>query len=196
MPSAASVTHWVHLLKEGDSLAAQKLWERYFAHLVRLARKRLQGTDQAAASAEDVALSAFDSFCRAAEHGRFPQLHDRNDLWHLLVLITARKAVDLVQHERRQKRRRPGPGPQAADAPPGLDEVLGREPSPEFAAQVAEECRALLGRLGDPDLQAVAVWKMEGYTNEEIAARLGCVVRTVERKVRVIRSIWSQERPP
>jgi DNA-directed RNA polymerase specialized sigma24 family protein len=196
MPSGASVTHWVHLLKAGDSEAAQKLWERYFAQLVRLARKKLQGTARAAASAEDVALSAFDSFCRAARHGRFPQLRDRNDLWHLLVLITARKALDLVQYERRQKRRQPAPAPQAAEPPPGLEEILGREPSPEFAAQVAEECQALLNRLGDPELQAVAVWKMEGYTNEEIAAKLGCVARTVERKVRVIRSIWSQERQP
>jgi DNA-directed RNA polymerase specialized sigma24 family protein len=192
--SAGSITYWIRLLKAGDAAAAQQIWERYFAQLVRLARRKLQGTARAATSAEDVALSAFDSFCRGAGQGRFPQLHDRNDLWQLLVLITARKALDVVQYERRLKRRRGGAGAPHAEPAPQIEEVLGREPSPEFAAQVAEECQALLASLGDPELQAVAVWKMEGYTNEEIAAKLGCVPRTVERKLRVIRSIWSQER--
>ena len=194
MSSAGSITHWIRLLKAGEAVAAQKLWECYFAQLVRLARRRLQGLAPAASSGEDVALSAFDSFCRGAEQGRFPQLRDRTDLWQLLVLLTARKAIDLVEHERRQKRRPPRGG--AAAEAPDLEEVIGREPSPEFAAQMAEECQALLARLGDPELHAVAVWKMEGYTNEEIAARLGCVPRTVERKLRVIRSIWSPEAKP
>jgi DNA-directed RNA polymerase specialized sigma24 family protein len=183
----------VDLLKEGDALAAQKLWERYFAQLVRLAHKKLQGLFRAASSAEDVALSAFDSFCRGAGQGRFPRLNDRDDLWQLLVLLTARKAADAVEYEHRQKRRRPTADPQAGAAPPDLEQVLGREPSPAFAAQVAEECQALLARLGDAELQAVAVWKMEGYTHDEIAGKLGCVPRTVERKLRVIRSIWSEE---
>lgn len=195
MSAAGSITYWIRLLKAGDGVAAQKLWERYFEQLVRLARCKLQGTARAASSGEDVALSAFDSFCRGAEAGRFPQLRDRSDLWQLLVLITARKALDVVQYEGRQKRRR-NQGAAAGEGPLDLDEVLGREPSPEFAAQVAEECQALLNSLGDPELQAVAVWKMEGHTNKEIAAKLGCVPRTVERKVRVIRSIWSQERKP
>jgi DNA-directed RNA polymerase specialized sigma24 family protein len=192
----ASVTHWIRMLKGGDAVAAQKLWERYFQQLVRLAHRKLQGTLRAAASAEDVALSAFDSFCRGAEQGRFPQLKDRSDLWQLLVLITARKALDVAAYERRLKRRRRPVGGQAGEPPPDIEEVLGREPSPEFAAQVAEECQALLARLGDPELEAVAVWKMEGFTNEEIATKLGCVPRTVERKLRVIRSIWSQEPKP
>jgi len=71
--------------------------------------------------------------------------------------------------------------------------VLGDEPTPEFAAQVAEECQRLLGRLGDAELRSVALWKMEGYTNEEIAARLNCVPRTVQRKLGLIRTLWDQE---
>jgi DNA-directed RNA polymerase specialized sigma24 family protein len=71
--------------------------------------------------------------------------------------------------------------------------ILGQEPSPEFAAQVAEECQRLLARLQDAELRAVAVWKMEGYTHEEIAAKLGCVPRTIDRKLATIRSIWKRE---
>src|SRR6516225_6362744 len=102
MSSAGSVTDWLGLLKGGDSAAAQRLWEAYFRRLVGLARAKLQGTPRRATDEEDVALSAFDSFCRGAAQGRFPQLLDRLDLWQLLVLLTARKAFDLAQHERRQ----------------------------------------------------------------------------------------------
>src|SRR5262249_47776007 len=61
-------------LKEGDRAASQALWERYFRRLVGLARERLRGWPRAAADEADVTLSAFDSFCRAAEAGRFPRL--------------------------------------------------------------------------------------------------------------------------
>jgi hypothetical protein len=56
------------------------------------------------ADQEDVALSAFDSFCRNAEEGRFPHLDDRDNLWRLLVVITARKASKLVRAEGRLER--------------------------------------------------------------------------------------------
>ena len=187
--STGSVTAWLDQLRAGDRAGAQRLWERYFPRLVGLARKKLQGLPRRAADEEDVALSAFDSFCRGVEQGRLPRLEDRDDLWALLVVITARKAIDLRQHEGRAKR---GGGTEPAEAAV-LEQVVGREPTPEFAAQVAEECRRLLAKLDDPDLRALALWKMEGYTTEEIAARLGCVPRTVERKLRVIRSLWGEK---
>jgi DNA-directed RNA polymerase specialized sigma24 family protein len=134
-----------------------------------------------------VALSAFDTFCRGAAQGRFPQLADRHDLWRLLVLITGHKALDRLRHERRQKR---GGGAAAAVA---LEEVIGPEPTPDFAAQVAEKCRRLLALLGDPELETVALWKTEGYSTEEIAARLGYVPRTVQRKLHLIRQVWEKE---
>jgi RNA polymerase sigma factor (sigma-70 family) len=203
MGSAGSVTLWLGRLQAGDSLAAQELWERYFRRLVGLARHKLQGTPRGAADEEDVALSAFDSFCRGADEGRFPQLHDRDDLWQLLVAITAHKALDFVRRQGRQKRGGGAVLDEAALAnavrdgaeETGLEQVLGREPSPEFALQVAEECQRLLDSLGDDTLRAVALRKMEGYSNDEIAAQLGCAPRTVARKLRRIRTLWSQEAP-
>ena len=201
MSSAGSVTLWIGRLQAGDPLAAQELWERYFRRLVGLARQKLQGTPRGAADEEDVALSAFDSFCRGADEGRFPQLHDRDDLWQLLVAITAHKALDLVRHEGRQKRGGGAVLDEAALVDPGrggaevsgLEQILGKEPSPEFALQVAEERQRLLDRLGDDTLRSVAIWKMEGHSNDEIAARLGRAPRTVARKLRRIRTLWSQE---
>ncbi len=131
--------------------------------------------------------------------GRFPQLSDRDSLWRLLVVITANKALRQLDHEHRQKRgggtpQAPlgiytiGPGDEAA-----LVQVVGAEPTPEFAAQVAEEYGRLLDLLGDPTLRQVAVWKMEGYGNDEIADMLACSRRTVTRKLDAIRILWGKE---
>jgi DNA-directed RNA polymerase specialized sigma24 family protein len=205
MSSAGSVTHWLVQLRAGDRSAAQKLWERYFRQLVTLARHKLQGARRGAADEEDVALSAFDSFCAGIEAGRFPHLDDRHNLWRVLVVLTVRKAFQVVQRERRQKRGGGGAvldeAALAGSAGPdtqglGLEGVLDSEPAPEFAAQVAEECRRLLRSLGDAELETVALLKMEGYTTEEIAAKLGYVPRTIERKLRLIRNLWENEVPP
>src|SRR5262249_35153126 len=93
--SGGSVTLWLEQLKRGNPAAAQPLWDAYFARLVALARARLRAAPRAAADEEDVALSAFDSFCRGAEAGRFPRLDDRDDLWQVLFVITTRKAIGL-----------------------------------------------------------------------------------------------------
>jgi DNA-directed RNA polymerase specialized sigma24 family protein len=194
--SPNDITGWIGQLKGGDSAAAAKLWDAYFRRLVGLARKKLQTASRRVADEEDVALSAFASLCRGAREGRFPLLQDRDNLWHLLVILTARKAADLRRHQGRQKRGGGAVpvGSAADDSGPGtLEQVIGREPTPEFAAQVADECRRLLGLLWDDELRQVALWKMEGYTNEEITERLGCVPRTIERRLRLIRRFWEEE---
>jgi DNA-directed RNA polymerase specialized sigma24 family protein len=192
MSSDGSITHLITRLKEGDRAAAEALWRAYFERLVALARTRLRGATRLA-DEEDVALSAFDSFYRGVDRGRFPALDDRDDLWQILFVLTVRKAINLVKHEGRRSR---GGGRMLSLADLEglpLDAVLGSEPSPELAAQMVDECRRLLGRLGDDALRSVALGKMEGQTNREIAARLGCIEQTVERKLRRIRSLWARE---
>jgi DNA-directed RNA polymerase specialized sigma24 family protein len=198
-----SVSHWIHQLKAGKQAAFQKLWKRYFRRLVGLARKHLLGTPRQAADEEDVALSAFDSFFRGAQEGRFPKLHDRNDLWQLLVLIAGRKASNLAKHERRH-RRGGGQLQHASTLPDGRESeqgllfanLIGREPEPVVALQVVEEYERLIDGLGNDALRSIAVWKLEGYSNKEIAAKLGRAPATVERKLRLIRDAWEKEVTP
>jgi RNA polymerase sigma factor (sigma-70 family) len=199
MSSPGSVSNWIAALKEGDSAAAQPLWERYYRQLVGLARKKLGTNTRQVADEEDVVQNAFHSFFRALGQGRFPQLDDRDSLWRLLVVITANKALKQLTHAHRQKR---GGGtvtgsmgiyPIGQEDEAALVQVVGTEPTPDFAAQVAEEYRRLLDLLGDETLQQVAVWKMEGSGNDEIADKLGCSRRTVARKLEAIRVLWSTE---
>jgi DNA-directed RNA polymerase specialized sigma24 family protein len=190
-----SITRLITRIKAGDHAASQRIWEVYFQRMVALARSRLRSMPRRAADEEDVALCAFDSFVRRAARGQFPRLDDRDDLWRLLFLLTARKAINQARLEGRVAR---GAGRvRSLTDLDGLelDLILGKEPNPELAAQAADECRRLMQLLDDPSLRDVARWKMDGDTNAEIARRLGVIEKTVERKLRRIRQIWAEETP-
>jgi DNA-directed RNA polymerase specialized sigma24 family protein len=198
-----SVTQWVSDLKAGDRAQAPRLlWERYFQRLARLAHARLRAGGGGPSDGEDVALSVLDTFVRGAAAGQYPGLGNRDDLWRLLVTITARKAQNRRRDEGRQKRggdrvisaaTLAGPD---ADGDDFLARVIGAEPPPEFAALVADEYRRLFGSLADESLRVVALMKLDGYSNEEIARSLDCGLRTVERKLEVIRKRWTAEGTP
>ncbi len=141
---------------------------------------------------EDVAISALDSFCRRAEAGVFPRLDDRHDLWQVLVLLTVRKARLAARREMREKH---GAGRVVAFADLDIHDLgalLGSGPTPDEALELAEECQRRLDSLQDGALRQVALWKLEGYSNREIAGRLGCIEKTVERKLKSIRQLWSE----
>jgi DNA-directed RNA polymerase specialized sigma24 family protein len=194
MDGEGSVSRWISDLKAGDEEAARLLWDRYFNDLVRVARTKLRATKRLGADEdeEDAALSAFESFCKGAARGRFPLLTDRQDLWRLLVVITARKAWAIA--DRRGSRKRGGLVRIVAGE--GIDEnIAAPDPTPEFAAMVAEEYDRLLDTLGDESLRQVALWKLDGYTVDEIADRLGCARRTVARRLDLIRKTWISDGP-
>jgi DNA-directed RNA polymerase specialized sigma24 family protein len=185
-------TTWLGHLRRGNAAAAQALWEVYYARLVRLARRKLADAPRRAADEEDAALAAFHSFCRGVEEGRFPRLADRNDLWQVLVMLTVRKSIDQIDHEARQKRGGGRIRGESFFGDDGLEQMIGREPTAPFAAELTEEFDRLLAALGD-DLRRIALLKLDGATNEEIAAARGCGLRTVERKLGLIRRIWEEK---
>jgi DNA-directed RNA polymerase specialized sigma24 family protein len=194
MTPGGSVTHWIQLLRTDEDAAAREIWRRYCPRLIGLAREKLRGAARRIADEEDVALSVFDSFIRRAEQGRFPQLEDRHDLWQLLLVITTRKVHDLAEHEGRAKRdwrRLQDPENREDEDGALLQALIGREPDPAFAAEVAEECRRLLALLPDDELRRTALLKLEGHSNAEIAAVVNRSLATVERWLGLIRKHWA-----
>lgn len=191
------VSTWLHGLKAGDPRALEQVWNDYFDKLMRLIRGRL-AVPLKMADEEDVALSALNSFYDGVRAGRFPQLDDRDDLWKILVTIACRKTS--AYRDRILALKRGGGqvrGESAFDArdhsdcAPGIAQVLGREPTPEVAAALADSLQALFAALPDAELQGIATRKLEGHTNEEIAVELGCTTRTIERKLERIRASWA-----
>jgi DNA-directed RNA polymerase specialized sigma24 family protein len=197
-----SVTLWIGRLEAGDEAAASLLWDRYFARLAQLAGARLRRLRQpgADADAEEAALSAFASFCAGARRGRFPALGDRDAIWRLLVVITLRKVADRINFRLRRKR---GGGLVLDEAdlragPDGeqllLDELSGPQPGPELAAIFQEEFERLLRALGDDSLRAIALGKLAGATDQELARQHGCSRRTITNKLKLIRLTWEDHR--
>jgi RNA polymerase sigma factor (sigma-70 family) len=184
--SLGSVSRLIPGLLEGDRQAMQRLWERYFQPLVRLARTRSKPACRIAGP-EDVALDAFLEFCdclaqpNATE--RFPRLQTREHLWKLLACFTIRTAFDLNQKQRRREKIVRG---ESALGQEGFVPFTAAEAAPEFTAAVTE----LLDRLQDDSLRTVAIRKMEGFSVAEIAQQLDISPSTVERKLRAIRSLW------
>jgi RNA polymerase sigma factor (sigma-70 family) len=194
-----SVSLWIADLKQGNQAAARELWERYFNRLVQVAGRRMGSAARRVADEEDVAVSVFDSLCRGAAAGHFSQLQDRDDLWRLLVAIARQKAVDQIRRQVSQKRGGTelrgesifvaGPG----EGPRGFEQFLSTGPTPEFLALMEEEQSRLLALLGDDAQRQIARLRMEGFANEKIAENLQISLRTVERKLGIIRDAWSQE---
>lgn len=98
------VTLWMRQLEEGQSEAAQALWNHFCQKLMTLADKRLSPKLRQTYDQEDAAVSAFHSLCRVISDDRQTDLGDRVNLWRLLVTITERKIANRVRDERRDKR--------------------------------------------------------------------------------------------
>jgi DNA-directed RNA polymerase specialized sigma24 family protein len=189
-----SVTRLLPGLKAGEHDAVGEFWERYFEPLVRVAADRMNPARCRAIGPEDLAQEVLLELCTILAapdvDDRFPRLTSRENLWKILVCFAARAAFDHNTKESRRARVLAG-GSALGEA--GFAAPAARAPAPEFAAAVAD----LLDQLADPNdpeqaekLQTIAVLKMEGYAHQEIAGRLGCSVKTVERKVDLIRKIW------
>jgi hypothetical protein len=206
-----SVTIWIGDLKNGGDSAAQKLWERYCDRLARLARQQLQSKlpRGGMSDEQDAALSAFDSFCQGVRRNAYPRLDDRDDLWRLLVVLTTRKVSDLARTEMAAKRgggkvqRHDGLTRGAGGTGQGGGLEAGRvpragvwidaEPSPEELVIHAEEFRRLLDGLGDNLLREIALAKLEGLTDEEVAKRFAKSRKWVQRKLTLIRERLRRE---
>ncbi len=195
----SSITYWIHHLKQGSDRAPQELYQRYVDRLVRLARKKLAGTRRREADEEDIAQHALASFFAGVGKGRFPELHDREDLWQVLFVLVDRKATDQKRRQFSQKRRPEvgesaiGAGNDGDSSVPGIAQRQGREPTPEDAEELIDALRGRLLRLDDPHLRQVALWKMEGWTNTEIAEKTGFSTRWVERRLSEIRRRWTHD---
>ncbi len=193
MSDTSDVSHWINRIKEGDSAAADRIWHHYFDRLVRSVRRGLHGQNRAVSDEEDIVLSVFDSFYAAAQQGRFPDLSDRDDLWKLLLRMSARKVIDKRRHDRRQRRGGNAEIYSLEGDDATLIEAIGQEPSPEMVVMMQESVEQFFSHLSVGRLRELAVAKLEGHSNAEIARLFGCSERTIERRLHLIREICQQE---
>ena len=193
-----SPTYWLPALQQGNEQAAERLWREYFVKIVRLAKRRMEGLRLRASDEEDVALSAMNSFCRMAKNRENP-IADSSELWRLLATIVRRKVNKERQRQFAEKRQEyrlvgesgisPIQNEGENEGESGLAQLEGREPTPELALELAETWERILNL---PDAEELVLLKNEGYSNSEIAEKMGCSTRTVQREIEKIRKEWER----
>jgi DNA-directed RNA polymerase specialized sigma24 family protein len=189
MSSDGSITGYIHEIERGGNRdeAARLLWERFANELARHAvrRLRLMHVPRAVADEEDVVERAFTKVFHGIESGQL-KLQGRTDLHRLLLVATAREAINLLQ--------RVQPGDRGlGDAVP--HELVSDEQPPDLSVLALEACRDLLDLLDDKELRRIALWKLVGHTNDEIRAELGYSLAKLERKLDRIRRKWAALAP-
>lgn len=181
--------------------ACAELWDAVYVHVTILARKRLSALSKRIADEEDIALSAINSFVRAAESGRLSSIQNRDELWRVLITITSRKANAFQGQQLAEKR---GNGhvrgdsvfeSPANEARSGFDSIEDPLDPHRFVDELLGECRERIDSLPDETLRTIALRRMEGFEVNEIASELTLSVATIKRKLARIRDLWAEDAP-
>ncbi len=188
--SLGSISIFFQQLQNGDRAASREVWLRYFPRLSGLARRILNGSD-VPVSAEDAVQDAFLSFFQAVERGDYDETVRRDDLWRILSVITVHAARKIRTRELAQKR---GGGRVHVET-----DIIGVSENgthlAEFFGSVSTAecdliCSEFLEKL-DEDLRQIAVLRLAGYSNPQIKDLMQCSLRSIERRMQIIRTIWA-----
>lgn len=186
------ITRWLQGLRENNPSAAANLWNSFRHRLESLAKKELAKLPNAQTfDEEDIAISAFFTFYSHLQKGKFSALANRDELWWLLIVLTKRKAAERAKQDHALKRG--AAAKQVSLSNSKVDPPGALDTNPEHLVAMREQCELLLEVLEDDELRMIAIWKLEGRTNDEIADQLKRTRQTVQRKLNLIRSIWSRE---
>jgi RNA polymerase sigma-70 factor (ECF subfamily) len=176
-----SFAEWLTRLRAGDDAAARAVFERFAHRLISLARRQFHASLKYKVDPEDVVQSAYKSFFRGFDEGKFT-VGNWDGLWGLLTLITVRKCADRVEYHRAECRDAILEAPVASDKQEGVSgmEALSREPTPLEVAILSETVAQLLASL-DEDERPIVELSLKGFTTQEISLQLDRPERSVRR---------------
>jgi RNA polymerase sigma factor (sigma-70 family) len=173
-------------LKRSCNSAYESLWSRFLSPLKSLAQQQVGKQLQAKFDADDVVQSVFLSFVAGLNAGRL-RLDSSEELRGLLALMVTRKCARYVGRYsagRRSVQRETGRWKEVAQNA----SLSAREPSPEEALALEEELTGLLAQFDDQDKEVVRAL-LDGQSTAQIAERLGCSRRTIQRTVRRVSEV-------
>ena len=128
----------------------------------------------------------------AVKAREIPVDESRDDLWQILMMLVRRRSIDGHRKAGSLKR---GGEPQSGEpaAIPVEELIADAEPTAEERVLFLEAFESRLAKLTDAKLRSIAIAKMCGFSNPEIAEQLGCSLRSVERKLSIIRGRWEDK---
>ena len=185
-------------LSDGDEQAIAQIVEQSMERLKQRISRRLPPGLRRHTDEDDVAQSVMNSFiCGVRDRERFKKLQDTNDLWQILGMLTKQK---IAKHVRRNQAQKRGSGslrgesifyrPDQEGLAPGLDGIANQLAGVSEEIVHSEDFDQLLQTLDNDHLREIAVFKLDGFSHEEIAERMQMSVRSVGRKLDVIRDLW------
>jgi len=188
-------------IRNDDAEAITRFWNLHFDRLSALAHRRMLPDARRISDGEDIALSAIHSFFNGLSEQRFQGISSTNALWKLLATIVLRK-ISKQQRQQNTQKRGGGQvrgesffinGEEKKESHRGIENISHSAVTPHLEVEFLDTCEQLFEMLEDEKLRNTARLIMEGYSIDDIAEELGCVRRTVERKLKHIREIWSQQ---
>ena len=193
-----SVTGWIEGLKSNNPDAQRQIWKRFVERLVSYANRKLNGVTCGMVDANDIANMAFQNFFEKSPE-EFASLVDRNDLWKILCMLAERRAIDALRKNSALKNGsnqvvyESGLGLSDSDKQRTFDQFPGNQVPPDFQLILSEEVEQRLDSLRTDLQRRIAIEKMQGLTNHEIAQKLSISLRSVERKLNMIRNAFQSK---
>jgi DNA-directed RNA polymerase specialized sigma24 family protein len=183
--------------------AFEQFWNLHFNRLTTLARRKMTHVNKRVADEEDIAISAIHSFYNGLAEKRFHSINGNNELWKILATIVCRKIAKQQRNINTKKRGAgqvrgesffsPAPNNDDNHTRSGIGNVPSATKNPLFEIEFLDTCEKLYNILKDETMRNIARLIMEGFSIDEVATELGCVRRTVERKLKIIREKWKKE---
>jgi hypothetical protein len=187
--------------------AARAAYQDFLDRLIGLARARLACYGRSTPGERSETYDGSRRLLEGIRMDRLVSVDDEQDLWLILMVQADRAMVERARQRDASHDETGGGAGQyhlhwQADATGS--KIVGPEPTLTFAAQILEEIESSLNRLDEASqptgqvdaghLKTIAVMRLQRYTNREIAHALGCVERTVDRRIAIVKRIWESRR--
>lgn len=173
----------LQMLVAGEHQCSTEVVARYSDRLLRLASSRMPDRMQARVDPADVVQSAFRSFFAKHERDGF-RFNDVEDVWRLLAAITFHKVQHAIRFHSRKVRdvRRDVIGHEQIQA------TESESPTASSLSIMEDTLRAIMRELPSTHQQVLRL-RLEGYSIDEIANQLGVSTRTVNRGLKLARTV-------
>lgn len=166
-------------LRSGDESAASEVYDRYAKRVFGLVHQQMADRLRAQVQPEDIVQSVFKSVFRGINTGNY-DAPAGGTLWQLMAIVAVHKVRRNAR--RRTALRRDARRTQSLDAMEKFDTPDDFTPE-EFESAVREA----IEDLKDTE-QDVVLLRVQGYSVEEIAAKLERSRRSIERALQNIRT--------
>lgn len=177
--------------RRGEQDAARVLFDAYVERLLPLARRRISQRLTSRVDPEDIVQSVFRTFFARLKEDKF-EIGGQDDLFRLLVRITVHKTLRQIAHHKAAKRDPSQEAGHTDSAQEQMLQLLTHEPTPEATVTFLDQLEHFMGMLPEQDRQILAL-RMEGFSTEEIAQKIGSYDRKVRRVLERIRDIAEHE---